>query len=91
MELTRGQQEYLLELLSAEYTIPEPYRDSVKEAIKRYSSAQYSDDELDFLLSAPQSLAAVLLLNTTDSCRPLPATLPYGLTVSSTMRWMATA
>ena len=67
MELTRGQQEYLLELLSAEYTIPEPYRDSVKEAIKRYSSAQYSDDELDFLLSAPQSLAAVLLLNTTDS------------------------
>ncbi len=67
MELSRGQQEYLLALLSAEYTIPEPYRDSVKEAIERYSTTQYTDDELDFLLSTPQSLAAVLLLNTTDS------------------------
>lgn len=67
MELSRGQQEYLLELLSAEYTIPEPYRDSVKEAIQRYSTTSYTDEELDFLMSTPQSLAAVLLLNTTDS------------------------
>lgn len=67
MELSRGQQEYLLELLSAEYVIPQKYRDSLKAAIKRYATVNYTDEELDFLLDTPQSLAAVLLLNTTDS------------------------
>lgn len=60
MQLTSGQQEYLLELLSYEYVIPEEYSEAVKNAIRRYATASYTDEELDFLVSSPQSLAALL-------------------------------
>lgn len=60
MPLTSGQQEYLLELLSYEYFIPEECQPAVKEAIVKYANTSYSQEDLDFLVKSPQSLAALL-------------------------------
>ncbi len=67
MELSRGQQEYLIELLSGEYLIDEQWREPLKYAIAQHSTCIYDDDELEFLVSSPQSLSAVMRLNTTSS------------------------
>lgn len=67
MELSRGQEEYLLELLNAEYTIAPEYRQGIKDAVSKYSGCTYDDDDLEFLVDNPQSLSAIMRLNTTDS------------------------
>lgn len=70
MELNQGQRNYLLELLNCEYIIPTEYYPSMASAIARYATANYTNEEIDFLLQTPQSPSATLMLNTTKS---LPA------------------
>ena len=63
MRLTKGQMEYMLELLSGEYFLPKEYQIYVKDAVKHYGIRRYSEEELDFLVSLPQSLTADFYLN----------------------------
>ena len=67
MKLSNGQKEYLLELLSGEYLLPLEYRPYLKDAINRYSTHHYTDEELEFLAGLPQSLTADLYLSRSSS------------------------
>lgn len=60
MSLTTGQKEYLLELLSHEYVLTEDQQLVIRQAICQYATTVYDQQELDFLISMPQSLAACL-------------------------------
>lgn len=60
MSLTAGQKQYLLELFSHEYVLTEEQRPAVRQAICRYATTVYDQQELDFLLSLPQSPAICL-------------------------------
>lgn len=60
MSLTAGQQQYLLELLSHEYVLTEEQQPVVRQAVCRYATTVYDQQELDFLISLPQSLAICL-------------------------------
>lgn len=60
MSLTLGQKEYLLELLSHEYVLSAEQQPAVRQAICRYATTVYSRQELDTLLTMPQSLAICL-------------------------------
>lgn len=60
MSLTAGQKQYLLELLSHEYVLTEEQQQAVRQAICRYATTVYDQQELDFLVSLPQSPAICL-------------------------------
>lgn len=60
MSLTAGQKQYLLELLSHEYVLTAEQQPIVRQAICRYATTVYDQQELDFLVSLPQSLAICL-------------------------------
>lgn len=62
MNLTDFQQEFLLEILSGEYFISESCQNALKDAVKRYASADYTSEDIAFLASLPQSLTADLYL-----------------------------
>lgn len=60
MSLTAGQQEYLLEMLSHEYVLSAQQQPLIRQAICRYATTVYDQNELDYLVSMPQSPAACL-------------------------------
>lgn len=60
MSLTAGQKQYLLELFSHEYVLTAEQQPAVRQAICRYATTVYDQQELDFLLSLPQSPAICL-------------------------------
>lgn len=58
MKLTVGQREFILELLYAQYIIPEQYKEVVTEAIKQYKTRHLTDEAIHNMVNRPQSLAA---------------------------------
>lgn len=62
MELTIENREQLLCLLCAKYVVPYEMIDCVKEAVKQYSTKNYSDDVIDKMVRTPQSLSKGLAL-----------------------------
>lgn len=57
MKLTVCRREFILELLYAQYTIPEQYKEVVTEAIKKYKSRPLTDEAIHNMVNRPQSLA----------------------------------
>ena len=56
MSITAGQQAYLQELLSHEYTFTEEQQPAIRQAICCYATTAYTQQEIDWLISFPQSL-----------------------------------
>lgn len=62
MTLTVEKRNQLLNLLNAEYSIPEEYTECVSAAVKQYATKNYSDDVIDKMVRTPQSLSRSLAL-----------------------------
>lgn len=62
MELSIEKREHLIGLLNAGYVVPDEMIDCVKEAVKQYSTKNYSDDVIDKMVRTPQSLSKGLAL-----------------------------
>lgn len=62
MGLSIENREKILNLLNAEYVIPDEILGCVKEAVKTYSTKNYSDEVIDKIVKTPQSLSRGLTL-----------------------------
>lgn len=54
--------EQIVDLLNAEYVIPEEMIECVKDAVKKYSTKNYTDEVIDKIVRTPQSLSKGLVL-----------------------------
>ena len=62
MGLSIENREKILNLLNAEYVIPDEIIGCVKEAVRTYSTKNYSDEVIDKIVRTPQSLSRGLTL-----------------------------
>ena len=62
MDVHLGQREYLLEMLTCEYFIPEELCTCVKDAIRKHATKNYAEESIDAMVKKPQSLAASISL-----------------------------
>ena len=62
MELSIEKREQIIDLLNAEYVIPEEMIECVKDAVKKYSTKNYTDEVIDKIVRTPQSLSKGLVL-----------------------------
>ena len=62
MELTIEKREQIVDLLNAEYVISEEMIECVKDAVKKYSTKNYTDEVIDKIVRTPQSLSKGLAL-----------------------------
>ena len=62
MGLSIENREKILNLLNAEYVIPDEIIGCVKEAVRTYSTKNYSDEAVDKIVRTPQSLSRGLTL-----------------------------
>ena len=62
MELSIEKREQIVDLLNAEYVISEEMIECVKDAVKKYSTKNYTDEVIDKIVRTPQSLSKGLAL-----------------------------
>lgn len=62
MDMHIGQREFLLEMMTCEYVIPDPLRECVKDAIRMHATSNLSEATIDDMVTRPQSLAGSLHL-----------------------------
>ena len=68
MEINIEKRTQILNLLNTQFLIPEEYKETAKQGIKKYANANYSDNILQTFVDEPQSLSQnIRYLNNSDS------------------------